>query len=210
MKKLINIQIMEAKNVICVWREDRGNKDLYFISGISSETALANYMIPKYIAVCTFSDGTAKAVGLTTLNNLNEMRDYHELCLYEQFCNVVDKSTAKAFVRDKIDTGIYDDEDTAKAGILADMEKAGVEITNNARVYLGGRIDNILDRDIKDCFSNHVRVINCLHSANIETLRDLVRHSKLKVLGIRNLGRKSFTEIVDYVESHGLEFGMNV
>jgi DNA-directed RNA polymerase subunit alpha len=55
-----------------------------------------------------------------------------------------------------------------------------------------------------------VRSHNCLRSANIKTLADLVRRSESELLKFRNFGRKSLAELSAIVEELGLSFGMDV
>lgn len=55
-----------------------------------------------------------------------------------------------------------------------------------------------------------VRALNCLRSAELETLGDLVAIQKSDLLKFRNFGKKSLSELEDLVKSKGLEFGMNV
>lgn len=55
-----------------------------------------------------------------------------------------------------------------------------------------------------------VRALNCLKSAELETLGDLVAIQKADLLKFRNFGKKSLSELEDLVKSKGLEFGMNV
>jgi DNA-directed RNA polymerase subunit alpha len=55
-----------------------------------------------------------------------------------------------------------------------------------------------------------VRALNCLKSAEVETLGDLVAFNKSDLLKFRNFGRKSLTELENLVKSKNLEFGMNV
>ena len=55
-----------------------------------------------------------------------------------------------------------------------------------------------------------VRALNCLKSAEVETLCDLVAFNKQDLLKFRNFGRKSLTELENLVKSKNLEFGMNV
>lgn len=50
MKKLINLNVIEAKNVICVWREDCDEHRDYSC-GIALDTAALSYVIPQYIAI---------------------------------------------------------------------------------------------------------------------------------------------------------------
>jgi len=55
-----------------------------------------------------------------------------------------------------------------------------------------------------------VRALNCLKSAELETLGDLVSIHKSDLLKFRNFGKKSLAELEDLVKSKGLEFGMNI
>ena len=55
-----------------------------------------------------------------------------------------------------------------------------------------------------------VRALNCLKSADIETLGELVQFNKNDLLKFRNFGKKSLTELEELVISKGLSFGMNV
>jgi len=55
-----------------------------------------------------------------------------------------------------------------------------------------------------------VRSHNCLRSANIKTIADLVRKDEGELLKFRNFGRKSLAELSAIVEELGLNFGMDV
>jgi len=55
-----------------------------------------------------------------------------------------------------------------------------------------------------------VRSHNCLRSANIKTIADLVRKDEGELLKFRNFGRKSLAELSAIVEEFGLSFGMDV
>ena len=55
-----------------------------------------------------------------------------------------------------------------------------------------------------------VRALNCLKSAELETLGDLVAFHKADLLKFRNFGKKSLAELEELVHNKGLEFGMNV
>ncbi len=55
-----------------------------------------------------------------------------------------------------------------------------------------------------------VRAQNCLRSANIKTLGDLVRHQEVEMLQFRNFGRKSLAELGEILQENGLTFGMDV
>lgn len=55
-----------------------------------------------------------------------------------------------------------------------------------------------------------VRALNCLKSADVETLGELVQFQKGDLLKFRNFGKKSLTELEELVENKGLTFGMNI
>ncbi len=55
-----------------------------------------------------------------------------------------------------------------------------------------------------------VRSHNCLRSANIKTIADLVRKDESELLKFRNFGRKSLAELSAIVDELGLTFGMDV
>ncbi|MDO4715714.1 MAG: DNA-directed RNA polymerase subunit alpha [Bacteroidales bacterium] len=55
-----------------------------------------------------------------------------------------------------------------------------------------------------------VRALNCLKSAEVETLGDLVQYNKNDLLKFRNFGKKSLTELDDLLESLNLQFGTDI
>jgi len=55
-----------------------------------------------------------------------------------------------------------------------------------------------------------VRSQNCLRSANIKTIADLVSKNEGEMLHYRNFGRKSLAELGELIENFNLTFGMDV
>lgn len=55
-----------------------------------------------------------------------------------------------------------------------------------------------------------VRSLNCLKSAEVETLGDLVAFNKSDLMKFRNFGKKSLTELDELVASKNLTFGMDL
>lgn len=55
-----------------------------------------------------------------------------------------------------------------------------------------------------------VRALNCLKSAEVDTLGDLVGLNKNDLMKFRNFGKKSLTELDELVASKGLTFGMDL
>lgn len=69
--------------------------------------------------------------------------------------------------------------------------------------------NEMLDRPITD-YPLSVRALNCLKSADINTLRELVRLTEMDLLKFRNFGKKSISELSDFIKDHDLTWGMNV
>ncbi len=55
-----------------------------------------------------------------------------------------------------------------------------------------------------------VRALNCLKSAEVETLGELVKFQKNDLLKFRNFGRKSLTELEELLTNNNLSFGMDI
>lgn len=55
-----------------------------------------------------------------------------------------------------------------------------------------------------------VRALNCLKSAEVETLGELVVFNKNDLLKFRNFGKKSLTELDELLAAHNLTFGMDI
>jgi len=71
------------------------------------------------------------------------------------------------------------------------------------------RVRKILKMSV-DELELSVRSHNCLRSASIKTMADLVRRNESELLKFRNFGRKSLAELSQIVEEFGLSFGMDV
>lgn len=132
MSKLVNFQLIEAKNAICVWR---GDTDDDFFSGIEKETAEGEYIVPNYYIVGTFDDGSVQTAGITDLGHFNREKPDNYF-VFNQFLYKVDLNIVKSFVRDLISEGSCVCEEDAKNKVLADMQRAGVDITDDAMEYL--------------------------------------------------------------------------
>ena len=58
-------------------------------------------------------------------------------------------------------------------------------------------------------FGLSVRALNCLKTAEVFTLGELVSFKKSDMLKFRNFGKKSLTELEELIEEKGLTFGFN-
>lgn len=71
------------------------------------------------------------------------------------------------------------------------------------------RVANLLKTSIED-LNLSVRSYNCLKSANINTIGELVARDEQDLLKFRNFGKKSLAELVEVIEGKDLHFGMDV
>jgi len=77
-------------------------------------------------------------------------------------------------------------------------------------VVVPERLQDLFERPIEDLAELSVRSRNSLQKENIRTLGDLVQRSEDDMLEIENFGKKSLKEISDFLQEHGLRFGMQL
>jgi DNA-directed RNA polymerase subunit alpha len=82
------------------------------------------------------------------------------------------------------------------------------EVVPQGAVAVPERLQDLFARPIEDLAELSVRSRNSLQKENIRTLGDLVQRSEDEMLQIENFGKKSLKEISDFLEEHGLRFGM--
>lgn len=71
------------------------------------------------------------------------------------------------------------------------------------------RVANLLRTSIED-LNLSVRAYNCLKSANINSIGELVARDEQDLLKFRNFGKKSLTELQEVIDEKNLQFGMDV
>jgi DNA-directed RNA polymerase subunit alpha len=84
------------------------------------------------------------------------------------------------------------------------------QVTPPGAVAVPERLQDLFARPIEDLAELSVRSRNSLQKENIRTLGDLVQKSEEDMLGIENFGKKSLKEIADFLDEHGLRFGMRL
>lgn len=138
MKKLINLTVYDAKNMICVWNENEPDAD--YQQGIALEEAMRGFMVPRHYVVGVFDDGSSKAAGIFNLSDINqngEDDDLEQLFLYDEFAYYVDIFGAKAFVRLELaNCGNKISEKEARDNVYKSLLTSGVNIDDEARSYL--------------------------------------------------------------------------
>ena len=89
--------------------------------------------------------------------------------------------------------------------------KGGIpQATPPGAVAVPERLQDLFAKPIEDLAELSVRSRNSLQKENIQTLGDLVQRSEEEMLAIENFGKKSLKEIEDFLEEHGLRFGMKL
>ena len=137
MKKLINLTVYDAKNMICVWNENEPNAG--YQQGIALEEAVRGFMVPRHYVVGVFDDGSTKAAGIHNLTVINQDEEdvIDELFLYDEFAYYVDIFGAKAFVRLELaNNGNQINEKEARNNVYKRLLISGVKIEDEARNYL--------------------------------------------------------------------------
>ncbi len=71
------------------------------------------------------------------------------------------------------------------------------------------RLRELLNESVEE-LELSVRSANCLKTASIKTIGDLVRKTETDMLKYKNFGRKSLNEIKEILSGMGLSFGMDV
>ncbi len=71
------------------------------------------------------------------------------------------------------------------------------------------RIANLLQTSIEE-LNLSVRSYNCLKSADVDTIGELVSREKSELLKFRNFGKKSLQELEEVIEDRGLHFDMDI
>lgn len=77
-------------------------------------------------------------------------------------------------------------------------------------VVVPERLQDLFSQSIEDLTELSVRSRNSLQKENIRTLGDLVQKTEDEMLSIENFGKKSLKEIEDFLDEHGLRFGMKL
>lgn len=98
------------------------------------------------------------------------------------------------------------DNDTKSQVILNDDPTNSNDIASEQNEIVDDSILNIPIEDLGFSF----RAFNCLKTAGIDTLGELVAFTKEELLNFRNLGRKSIQEIEEVVVYKGLRLGMDM
>lgn len=133
---------------------------------------------------------------------VGQRTDFDRLTLYIETDGSVEPAAAVAYaaelVRKHLEYMLY----FGEGGIP--------EVTPPGAVAVPERLQDLFARPIEDLAELSVRSRNSLQKENIRTLGDLVQRTEDDMLQIENFGKKSLKEISDFLEEHGLRFGMQL
>lgn len=164
---------------------------------------------------CKYKVLSAEEIDVGTRIRIRSAQDDIELTwrafpddfLFAPWLVPIDSEILQTFIKDEMRSHGYD---MAKArNVVFNILKKDIDnplITKDVRDALNSGTDYIVDVPIHTLpFS--VRLINCLRSADINTIGDLLRVSKASLMKINCLGKKCLDEIKDYYAANGYEFG---
>ncbi len=130
---------------------------------------------------------------------VGQMTNYDRLILEVWTDGSVSPENAIAYsakiIKDQISVFINFDERIAGSSLNGDSDS--------------GELNESLFKDITD-LELSVRATNCLRSANIALVGELVQRTESDMLKTKNFGRKSLDEIKSVLVGMGLDFGMRV
>ena len=186
----ISIPIMLNELGLINYRESQIMRDV--INGTDLGWIAQNYGLTRTRITQIFYKGCRKARDLSTikvqLNELSELKN--------------------EMAQMKAELKIMNDE--LKIQRAAEQELQ--EMDEEERIKHIKETDEILkmlNTRLVDC-NLTVRSLNCLKSADVETIGDLARLTRSELLRFRNFGKKSLGELDDFLDSKGLSFGTDV
>lgn len=91
-----------------------------------------------------------------------------------------------------------------KYGIQRYIDNKLARITENYEVGLSENKPSDLENISIESIDLSLRVCNCLKRACIRTIGDLINTEPKKLARVRNLGKRSYDEIIDKLEKYGL------
>lgn len=110
------------------------------------------------------------------------------------------------FIKEKLVSVIFKGQESLESSLTKNkIDELQIEL-NKLRQRLGAKENiNTIDKPIQE-LELSVRASNCLRKLGIKTLNELANKDKLKMLRVRNLGKKTLFELRRILHSFGLSF----
>lgn len=90
--------------------------------------------------------------------------------------------------------------------MVTEIKKTITENSRDTNTEVSSEIRILLNSELEE-FNLSVRAMNCLESANIKTLGDLVNLDKAHLMDIKNFGERTYIELENLLQSKSLYFG---
>lgn len=112
--------------------------------------------------------------------------------------------TSLRYTSEELSKSIQDSKNPSKLSeiqIGEDDETSGDYFNDMKKKIIGLQTDKLIEHNFS------VRALNCFKANNLESMYDLIKCSREDLLSFRQFGKKSLTEIEDYLESINLHLG---
>ena len=152
-----------------------------------------------------------RLLDLQTTDEIGEELNISKERVRQIFCKSVRRLKGMRSYNDVINTNKALLAENAELKNAVKLLKASIN-TDNTEMVISGDDKVLFDYPILrtpvSAFNLSVRAYNCLKSADITVLADLVSYKKYEFMRFRNFGRKTLNEIENLLTKHGLTFGM--
>lgn len=128
-------------------------------------------------------------------NQINNIKDITE-CNCPELVNILEDYTIK--LKDEKEHQEEEEEDESYAEIRKQEERERIE-----KLRRSGRWSKLQETDNIDELELSVRSYNCLKRIGVETIQDLINKTPIELFHARNMGRKSYEEIVSTLAALG-------
>jgi hypothetical protein len=139
------------------------------------------------------------------------MPDSFEVVGVNNYCDMLEYDHARLVMAAYVCnlTG-FEQIDNALGGVYEmTMNKKKEDEDDGTREQMSPEMEALLSRKTEE-LDLTVRTLNLLKANGIDTIRDLCRLTATDWLKFRNSGKKSLTELDEFLTDHGLTWGMNV
>jgi DNA-directed RNA polymerase subunit alpha len=201
------VQVLDSGHHILTLQEDRElNIELYVNKGRGFVLA-DQHPVPRgapvdLVRIDAIYNPVRRANFTVEETRVGQRTDFDRLTLFVETDGSVTPESAVAYaselVRKHLEYMLY----FGQGGIP--------QATPPGAVAVPERLQDLFAKPIEDLAELSVRSRNSLQKENIQTLGDLVQKSEEEMLAIENFGKKSLKEIEDFLEEHGLRFGMKL
>lgn len=202
-----SVQILDPDHHILTLEEDKELNIEFFVNKGRGFVLADQHELPRgapvdLVRVDSIYNPVRRANFTVEETRVGQRTDFDRLTLYVQTDGSLDPEAAVQYsaelVRKHLEYMLY----FGEGGIP--------QVAPPGAVPVPERLQDLFHRPIEDLAELSVRSRNSLQKEDIQTLGDLVQRTEDQMLGIENFGKKSLKEIADFLDEHGLRFGMKL